>query len=101
MNFHSAKYYRYVLKYYFLPGKWMTSQDLLVLRNCLQSVNSSSGRNFSYGIFDKSLTPDEQKDFFDNINLCIIEEDNQAIGFFYNLVLCETPTPIIHAGLVV
>lgn len=100
MNAIKKKYYQYDLEYYLQPGKWMTLEEMETLRNQLIAVNVKSGKNLNYGILDVNLSAAERQDFFDSANICLMKEHEEPIGFFFNLVLAETPRPVLHAGLV-
>ncbi len=96
----TKKFHEYQFEYHIQPGKWMSEQNQNQLKEQLMQVNSSSGKNLNYGIFDPSLSADAQREFFTTSNICIIKEKQVPVGFFYNVILSETPVPAIHAGLV-
>lgn len=100
MHSIQKKYYGYELEYYFQPGLWMEPESLMHLVNQLNYVNRSSGRNLSYGIFDPNDSFEKKQDFLKTINLCIVREKSEPVGFFYNMILRESSIPVIHAGLV-
>src|SRR5689334_3676405 len=100
MKLLKKKYFHYELEYYLQPGKWMNDSELLVLEHLLDHVNALSGRNFDYGVLDRTSSPEEQRKIFETANLCVIKDHGEPIGFFYNMILREKPIPVIHAGLV-
>jgi hypothetical protein len=101
MKYLEKNYYGYKLEYYLQPGKWMNYEELNSLKKCLKEVNISSGKNFTYGVFDETLSEKDSMALFKSLNICVIKEKGESVGFFYNLILREKPHPIIHAGLVV
>ncbi|MEO7162475.1 MAG: hypothetical protein ABI041_06115 [Bdellovibrionia bacterium] len=96
-----VNYYGYEMTYYLQPGKWLSDSALSSLREELVRVNAKAGKDFDYGLFDSTRTPEDHKNFLKTANLCIIRDGGEAIGFFYNLIIQEKPKPVLHAGLVV
>lgn len=88
-------YKQYVLRYYYKPFFWMSSEELASLQSRLDKVNKESGKNFNYGIFD----PKNQESFYKNSMICIMELNGEPAGFFYNVIM-EGEFKIVHQGLV-
>jgi hypothetical protein len=79
----------------------MKSAELNWLKEEIQYINESSKRNLSYGILDPEISCTELIEFFQSANICLIYDNtNEAIGFFYNVILQIIPDVVIHAGLV-
>lgn len=95
------EYHGYELEYLMQPGKQMNDEEILSLKSTMQSVAALAGKKFNYGVFDPSMTAAECRAYMTRANVCIMRDQGEAIGFICNIVLRETGTPIIHAGLVV
>lgn len=100
MEWINKKYNGYDLKYLFKPGNWMNDTQLKDLKKSLDLVNTQSGRNLDYAVFDPKATWEQTVDFFKRSNVCVITLNDKISGFFYNFILQEKPFPAIHAGLV-
>ena len=95
------QYHGYEIEYFMQPGKDLSNQALTELRGDMNSVAALAGKKFNYGIFDANKSEEEHREFLATANICLIKDEGEAIGFFYNIVLREAGVPIIHAGLVV
>ena len=90
-----VKFNEYTLNYYYRLGTNFSNKDILAVKIQLDFINESSGCNFSYGIFDKSKDFKKQTE---NFIICVIEKDDESVGFFYNYIMEEEK--IVHLGLV-
>jgi len=85
----------YTLNYYYNIGLNFSESEINAVKNQLHEVNKASGCNFSYGIFDSTK---DFKKITENFLICVIEKDNNPVGFFYNFILNEPK--VVHLGLV-
>lgn len=99
-SYFRKNYQGYELTYYLQPGIWMGEAEIADLKRDLEHVNRASRKNFRYGIFDPAITAVKARDFLAKSNICLIRDQGEAVGFFYNNVLQINPFPVIHAGLV-
>jgi hypothetical protein len=79
----------------------MDDGQLAALKQDLDHVNTTSGRKFEYGIFEPGIEPDAIREFFSHTTICVMRLEGEAVGFFYNVVLREASSAVIHAGLIV
>ena len=94
----TAKYQNYTIKYYLCPGK--DPKLTKKLFSDLQTINTESRNNLSYGIFNPDISDEELRLFFENIILAILyNEQNELAGFFYNVII-DYEDPFVHQGLV-
>ncbi|MCM2278100.1 MAG: hypothetical protein NDJ89_08485 [Oligoflexia bacterium] len=93
-------YFGHEISYLFKPGSWMEDTELQDLRSAFEHVNRTSGKNFRYGIFDSGLSLEQFRILLSRMNLGVIRYAGEAVGCFYNFIVREKPTPILHAGLV-
>jgi hypothetical protein len=98
---YTRAYKGYELRYFIQSGPWLSQDQLVELQLQLQHINSISKNKLSYGIFDPVLSLEAFREFLAEASLCIIMDQDEPVGMFYNPILQLNPLRIIHAGLVV
>lgn len=93
-------YKGHTLDYSFKPGEWMTDVELINLKQSVQYVNRLSNKNLTYGALNPNISIEVFREFLCSTNICLIFDKTEPIGLFYNILIQDSPFPVIHAGLV-